>query len=297
MSFTYAPDGSRLKKSKPAGTTLYLGSGIERAPDGTWTKYLPGAVRVGSGAAAVTTWIHRDHLGSVRFLTSEAGGVAEWAGYTSYGWQSPGLSVSRGYIGERHDDETGLIFLNARFYDPVIGRFISPDDWDPTPPGVGTNRYAYANNDPINRSDPFGHEGARRNRSIPALYRSEARLMSTSMPMVAGLVKKRIYNKAFSEAGRDDVVKWDVLEISDRQKITVKFESTNSDWWQGVRLQTDGGILVNNQLCPSVNLWTHTAPPVVPCICQTLIDGCIFTTYGTQETAEDASLRLGHPVC
>jgi hypothetical protein len=37
-------------------------------------------------------------------------------------------------------------------------RFISPDPWDPTVPGVGTNRYAYAGNDPINKSDPSGHQ-------------------------------------------------------------------------------------------------------------------------------------------
>lgn len=36
-------------------------------------------------------------------------------------------------------------------------RFISPDDWDPTKEGVGTNRYAYALNDPVNKSDPNGH--------------------------------------------------------------------------------------------------------------------------------------------
>ncbi|MFK0693137.1 RHS repeat-associated core domain-containing protein [Mesorhizobium sp. IMUNJ 23033] len=36
-------------------------------------------------------------------------------------------------------------------------RFISPDDWDPTMQGVGTNRYAYGQNDPVNRSDPNGH--------------------------------------------------------------------------------------------------------------------------------------------
>jgi hypothetical protein len=36
-------------------------------------------------------------------------------------------------------------------------RFLSPDTLDPTIPGVGTNRYAYAGNDPINRSDPNGH--------------------------------------------------------------------------------------------------------------------------------------------
>jgi hypothetical protein len=36
-------------------------------------------------------------------------------------------------------------------------RFISPDSWDPTLPGVGTNRYAYSRNDPVNKSDPNGH--------------------------------------------------------------------------------------------------------------------------------------------
>jgi hypothetical protein len=38
-------------------------------------------------------------------------------------------------------------------------RFISPDDWDPTLPGVGTNKYAYSGNDPVNKSDPNGHQG------------------------------------------------------------------------------------------------------------------------------------------
>ncbi|QZO05207.1 hypothetical protein K4831_06725 [Agrobacterium vitis] len=36
-------------------------------------------------------------------------------------------------------------------------RYISPDNWDPTKEGVGTNRYAYAGNDPVNKSDPNGH--------------------------------------------------------------------------------------------------------------------------------------------
>lgn len=36
-------------------------------------------------------------------------------------------------------------------------RFISPDDWDPTKPGVGTNRYSYSGSDPVNKSDPNGH--------------------------------------------------------------------------------------------------------------------------------------------
>ncbi|MBB5753362.1 RHS repeat-associated core domain-containing protein [Prosthecomicrobium pneumaticum] len=96
--------------------------------------------------------------------------------FTAYGDRIP-VSASacgdekRGFIGERHDRDTGLIDLNARWYDPVLGRFVTPDDWDPVdarsalegnPAGwlanaVGTNRYAYAGNDPVNKSDPNGH--------------------------------------------------------------------------------------------------------------------------------------------
>ncbi|WP_172724550.1 RHS repeat-associated core domain-containing protein [Neorhizobium tomejilense] len=47
--------------------------------------------------------------------------------------------------------------LAAPFASTANARFISPDDWDPTKEGVGTNRYAYAQNDPVNKSDPSGH--------------------------------------------------------------------------------------------------------------------------------------------
>jgi RHS repeat-associated protein len=65
---------------------------------------------------------------------------------------------TKGYIGQRRDDETGFVYLNARYYDPTIGRFLSPDWWDPNIAGVGTNRYAYSDNDPVNKSDENGHQ-------------------------------------------------------------------------------------------------------------------------------------------
>ncbi len=68
---------------------------------------------------------------------------------------------SKGWIGERFDPETGLTYLNARYYDAALGRFLSPDWWSQDDPGVGTNRYAYAFNEPINGSDPNGHAAYR----------------------------------------------------------------------------------------------------------------------------------------
>jgi RHS repeat-associated protein len=63
----------------------------------------------------------------------------------------------KGYINERFDPETGLQYLNARYHDPLLARFLTPDTWDPDLPGVDINRYAYAGNDPVNGSDPSGH--------------------------------------------------------------------------------------------------------------------------------------------
>ena len=159
VSFVYGPDGKRLKKVSGAGTTLYLGDDLELV-SGVWTKYLmTDAKRVGTGGSAVTSWLHRDHLSSVRVTTNDAGAQVERTVYSAFGAPSPGLLQSRGYIGERYDAETGLQFLNARYYDSALGRFLTADDWDPLQAGVGTNRYAYGFNNPVNVSDPTGHHG------------------------------------------------------------------------------------------------------------------------------------------
>jgi RHS repeat-associated protein len=103
------------------------------------------------------SFLHRDHLNTVKLVTNISGAVTERLGYAAFGEAKPATSMPKGFIGERPDVETGLLNLNARLYDAALGRFISPDDWDPTLPGVGTNRYAYAGNGPVNKADPNGH--------------------------------------------------------------------------------------------------------------------------------------------
>jgi RHS repeat-associated protein len=72
--------------------------------------------------------------------------------------QPPDPEETKGFIGERFDSDAGLQYLNARYYDPELGRFIQPHWFEVTEPGVGTNRYAYSGNDPVNLSDPGGNE-------------------------------------------------------------------------------------------------------------------------------------------
>src|SRR6185436_5622858 len=77
--------------------------------------------------------------------------------YGPYGKPQGTPPVSKAYINERYDAETGLQYLHFRYYDPLLGRFLSPDSWDPILKAVDINRYAYAGNDPINSNDATGH--------------------------------------------------------------------------------------------------------------------------------------------
>lgn len=106
--------------------------------------------------------LHRDGLGSLRAVTSGTGLRTETSSYRPFGEQSEATYAlntpeSKGYIGERYDAGAGLQYLNARYYDPQLAMFLQPDWWEVTKEGVGTNRYAYSFNDPINSKDPTGH--------------------------------------------------------------------------------------------------------------------------------------------
>ena len=63
------------------------------------------------------------------------------------------------YRGYYYDEETGLYYLNSRYYDPETGRFISPDSLKYLEPETcnGLNLYAYCGNNPVMFVDPTGH--------------------------------------------------------------------------------------------------------------------------------------------
>ena len=116
----------------------------------------------GGTTTTVVGTLHRDQLASVRGLTGADGLRAERATYRPFGARREfaftiAANETKGFIGERYDADAGLQFLNARYYDPKLGLFIQPDWWEVTQAGVGTNRFAYAGNDPVNLSDPGGN--------------------------------------------------------------------------------------------------------------------------------------------
>lgn len=115
----------------------------------------------------VITYLHHDILGSAQSGTNSSG-VVQWREqYSPFGEELQGISANAdqaGYTGHIRDAATGLNYMQARYYDPVIGRFLSNDPVDAlshlsSPNGIyGFNRYAYANNNPYKYVDPDGQK-------------------------------------------------------------------------------------------------------------------------------------------
>jgi len=110
-------------------------------------------------AAGVVTYNSQDHIGSIVARTDSSGNALSKYKYSPFG-ESPAGSLSGtifGFTGQRFDAETGLYHFKARYYDPVVGRFLQPD---PKTYGDGLNLYAYVRNTPFKMRDPSGTAGA-----------------------------------------------------------------------------------------------------------------------------------------
>ncbi|TGP85428.1 MULTISPECIES: RHS repeat-associated core domain-containing protein, partial [unclassified Mesorhizobium] len=129
VNLSYGPDGARAKKASTFATTLYPDASVEIDPaipgSEVYTRYPHPDVKV---VGAAKYFLHRDHLASVRMVTDSSGAITEATNYATYGERlNSGFQTQKSYIGERFDPETGLLYLNARYMDPVLGRFVPAD--------------------------------------------------------------------------------------------------------------------------------------------------------------------------
>ncbi|MEK7449906.1 MAG: RHS repeat-associated core domain-containing protein, partial [Planctomycetota bacterium] len=104
-----------------------------------------------------TFYYHADLLGSISTLTDDDGDLVERMGYDSFGqFKHQGETGNPfAFTGREFDKETGFYYYRSRYYDPQVGRFISPD-----PIGIagGLNLYTYVGNNPLSLSDPLGNK-------------------------------------------------------------------------------------------------------------------------------------------
>jgi RHS repeat-associated protein len=181
-TFAYDADGNRVLTTHnpgPLETRVYTpfpDYEVTDPPTGanvTRTTYrLAGqivALRKTEGATDALYYPLADHLGNVIALSDLHGNLVSgsdtrydpFGAFTTAPTTNPGIS-NHGFTGHRHNNtgtnNLGLIYMNARYYLPEVGRFISADTIVPEPGNPQShNRYSYVENRALNNTDPTGH--------------------------------------------------------------------------------------------------------------------------------------------
>ena len=165
--YLYDEAGLRLKKQSQDSTVYYVfnqtGQVLYEEENGEYMEYI---YVLGKHFARVdgsnqteeqqTYFYHTDHLGSAVLVTDESVESVWSTEYTPFG----GMAITEGelkkaakFTGKDLDEDIGLYYFNARWYDSEIGRFISEDPAaDPNNP----NMYTYCANNPLKYLDPTG---------------------------------------------------------------------------------------------------------------------------------------------
>jgi RHS repeat-associated protein len=205
LAFSYGPQYDRYRQvvMTPKGVTtkLYIGGIFEREITGSKIRsihYIQAGGEVfavytaettGTATLQSTRYLHKDHLGSVQTITNEVGAIVEVLAFDPWGlrrnaqdWKPADAaivsSIDRGFTGHEQLDEVGLIHMNGRVYDPVIGRFLSADPFMQAPEySQSLNRYSYVLNNPLSMTDPSGY-------FFRGLFRAIARVVRSAVNFI-----------------------------------------------------------------------------------------------------------------
>lgn len=191
LIFSYGPERQRVIQSAPGTMTYYLGlsasAHLEKSVDaitglaryealihagGTTVATLYEIEEAAGGGATtyttMTRYLHADNLGSISVITDELGQVVERLSYDPWGKRrfTDGADdtqetitslTNRGFTQHEHLEEVALVHMNGRVYDPLIGRFLSPDPHIPDLMNAQAfNPYSYVLNNPLAYVDPSG---------------------------------------------------------------------------------------------------------------------------------------------
>ncbi len=218
LQYTYGPDYERIKGEYTLGGTLqytkyYLGNTEVVQIPGQGIRYI-NYIAGDAGLAAIVVRdeignnavypTYTDHLGSINVVTNKQGAIIARQNFDAWGnnrnpltWTYSNIPsvpdwLYRGYTGHEHLPQFALINMNARLYDPVIGRMLSPDNFVADATSTQAyNRYSYANNNPLIYTDPDGN--------LPILAAA-----------VVGAIAGAYMGGVIANGGQLNPVKWDM---------------------------------------------------------------------------------------
>jgi RHS repeat-associated protein len=174
-SYAYDPSGRRVSKKIGSTTTSYAydqaGNVVFDTQGSTWAAvylYFGGGL-IAQYKNSVTSFIHRDHLGSTRFVTDMYQYVSDNLDYLPFGEQISGdTSTTHKFTSYMRDEETepspangtANDYASARYFGSRMGRFLTPDPADTSATCLlnpqTQNRYAYVTDNPVNSTDQTG---------------------------------------------------------------------------------------------------------------------------------------------
>ena len=139
---------------------------------------LAGLVLGSAVQAGKVTYIYTDAQGTPVMESDAQGHITARYDYTPYGVPAQGLSGSPngpGYTGHVNDPDTGFVYMQARYYDPVAGRFISVDPITPFAGNIDSfARFTYVKGNPVKNIDPDGRQSYPGNLDYPGAPSSNA---------------------------------------------------------------------------------------------------------------------------
>jgi RHS repeat-associated protein len=162
-NFYYDADGKQVKTVVNGVTTYYVGNHYEVKNSVVTKYYFAGATRLAVRTGTTLSYLLSDHIGSSSVTTDANGVKTASALYKAFGetrFSSGNLGTDYKFTGQREEASLGIYYFNARWMDPSLGRFTSPDSIVPTST-QGTqawDRYAFVNNNPVRYNDPTGHD-------------------------------------------------------------------------------------------------------------------------------------------
>lgn len=168
MDFTYGPDGQRwttqLRKDGKVVRTIVYADDYEKVTENGVTRefyYLDGNTIVVKRNGVFSSYVaFTDYQGNILSVYDENASKVFDAEYDAWGKQTirkNDIGLIRGYTGHEMLDAFGVINMNGRLYDPVLGVFFSPDNNVQAPSDAQSyNRYTYCLNNPLKYTDPSG---------------------------------------------------------------------------------------------------------------------------------------------
>jgi RHS repeat-associated protein len=131
----YDGDGKQVTATVNGVTTYYVGNHYE-VKNGTATKYyFAGSTRLAVRTGGTLSYLLGDHIGSSSVTTDANGITVGESLYKAFGetrYTLGNLGTDYHFTGQREEAALGIYFFNARWFDPSLGRFISPDTIVPT---------------------------------------------------------------------------------------------------------------------------------------------------------------------